>query len=462
MSKKIFQHILIVGLTVVGTAGCLPAETPPATDTPPVVSATTPTGTATATVPPVTATPTQTASPSPTATPAPVSFASRGETLPRRSPMPMPTFGALVTDHGIACMVGPGASQMRSGPGFNYNLIKILPASITLSALKQTADGLWLLVATTQQEVGWVAVAEVICQGSLAQLPLAGGVPTPPPTATPRAVAFNPTPTPSASPTLPPPSLASWRAEYYDNPNLTGQPVFVRDDPVLNFNWGADSPAPNIPADNFSVRWTRPFEFVDDGDYKFVADVDDGVRLYLDGWLVIDEWNTNPYTLHSGTFAKVKAGIHTITVEFFEAEGLAHINIWYEKTIVSTDKWIGEYFSNPNFSGTPVLVRADESLDFDWGDDNPVSGLPDDDFSIRWQKTVDFKPGDYEFKARIAEDDRVKIYVDDWLIVDKNKTEGGEVSGVFKQLGGGLHTIKVEYLDDSGDARIRVKWDRHD
>jgi hypothetical protein len=256
--------------------------------------------------------------------------------------------------------------------------------------------------------------------------------------------------------------LAGWRGEYYNNPNLAGQPVLIRDDPALDFNWGAASPDSNVPVDNFSVRWTRPFEFTEGGDYRFVADVDDGVKLYLDGWLVIDEWNMNPYVLHSGVFADIKPGIHTLVVEYFEAAGDAHIKVWFEKTIAPGNKWVGAYYNNPDFRDTPFLVREDDDLAFDWGDDEPASGMHDDNFSVRWQRTVVLEAGDYDFEVELAEEDRVKVFLDDWLIIEEDSENGGTVTATFKDVGAGLHTIRVEYQDFSDQASIEVNWDRDD
>jgi hypothetical protein len=339
-----------------------------------------------------------------------------------------------------------------------------------LSALKSyQAEGLWLLVETKQHQAGWLQATAVSCRGDLLRLPSAQGINLPTPTiapsptspkTTPSPVVVAPTPTriPVANPTLPPPSGAAWRGEYFSNPNLAGSPVLVRDDSALDFNWGAGSPDPSVPTDNFSARWTRPFEFSEQGDYRFLADVDDGVKLYLDGWLIIDEFNTNPYILHSGVFADVKPGVHTITVEFFEAAGEAHLKVWFEKTIVSGDKWVGEYYNNPDFRDAPSLVREDNDLDFNWNNDEPAAGMNDDNFSIRWQRTVKLKGGDYEFRVKLAQEDRVKIYLDNWLILEEDSENGGEVTGSFKDVGAGLHTIRVEYQDYGEEARIEVDW----
>jgi hypothetical protein len=466
MGYKTFRQVIFSGLVLLLLAalflfaGC--TRSPVASVATATVPATTATATLTPTAtPPNTATSTAAPTASPTATPAPLTFISRGETLPA-------TGTALVTVS-LSCVAGADPFELRSGPAASFSLIKTLPAKTTLFALKQSADRLWLLVETPQREIGWVDGAVVSCRGNLARLPLAVSLGTPVAAALPTQTAVTGvtraptwTPTAVASPTLPPPSLSSWRGEYFDNPNLAGEPVLVRDDPVLKFAWGIDSPAPNIPADNFSARWTRPFEFIEGGDYRFVADVDDAVKLYLDGWLVIDEWNTNPYTLHSGVFADVQPGLHTVTVEFFESGGLAHIDVWFEKTLISKDNWIGEYFNNTDFADSPAVVREDEDIDFDWGRGRPADGVLESGFSVRWQRLMEFDEGNYRFKARIADEDRVRIFLDNWLIVDKHKENGGNVEGSFENLGAGYHTIKVEYIDYSDDAAIEVDWGRYE
>ena len=53
-----------------------------------------------------------------------------------------------------------------------------------------------------------------------------------------------------------PVEFAGWRGEYFANTDLRSEPVMVRDDEKINFDWGANPPAPEVPAENFSVRWT--------------------------------------------------------------------------------------------------------------------------------------------------------------------------------------------------------------
>ena len=49
----------------------------------------------------------------------------------------------------------------------------------------------------------------------------------------------------------------SWTGYYFNNMYLQGGPVFTRDDPYIDFNWGTWGPGGGIPGTNFSVRWLR-------------------------------------------------------------------------------------------------------------------------------------------------------------------------------------------------------------
>ncbi len=290
--------------------------------------------------------------------------------------------------------------------------------------------------------------------------------PSPTPTATPaptRLPTLTPTVTPIPLPTATPTpalSLDYWRGEYYANPSLAGTPTLVRQDPDLDFNWILDSPAPDIPSDNFTVRWSRQFNFIEAGDYRFFADADDGVKVYVDGWLVIDEWNTERPEVHSGVFADIKPGLHTVTVEYFESGGYARIKVWAEKTTVVEDNWIGEYYSNPDLRDPAFLVRQDSAIDFDWGQGSPAARLEGNHFSVRWRRTLYFLSGDYRFLAEIADNDAAKIYLDGWLVAEGQKEDGGTVDGVFQRLGAGLHTLTVEYQEFTGRARIKFSWEK--
>ncbi len=84
-----------------------------------------------------------------------------------------------------------------------------------------------------------------------------------------------------------------FKAEYFNNKDLQGQPALVRTDEQINFDWSRGRPAPEINEDGFSARWTGKFTPPESGAYQLGAMGDDGFRVYLDGKLLVDAWKGN-------------------------------------------------------------------------------------------------------------------------------------------------------------------------
>ena len=77
---------------------------------------------------------------------------------------------------------------------------------------------------------------------------------------------------------------------YYDNRDFTVLKA-ARLDPSVNFNWGSAPPANTSGAGNYSVRWTGQVLAPESGAYRFSTRTSDGVRLWVNGVPVIDDWN---------------------------------------------------------------------------------------------------------------------------------------------------------------------------
>lgn len=138
----------------------------------------------------------------------------------------------------------------------------------------------------------------------------------------------------------------NWKGEYfrtyfYDptNPDAgrpSGGPVFTRDDinqsnpddPGLDFDWGLGSPGVGLSHDHFAVRWTRTLDFAG-GYYRFYTRTDDGVRLWVDGTRLINHWHPQSTTTHYAD-VYLKAGSHTVRLEYFETVGIAQAKLWWE------------------------------------------------------------------------------------------------------------------------------------
>lgn len=112
-----------------------------------------------------------------------------------------------------------------------------------------------------------------------------------------------------------------WAAQYWANSTLSGTPTVEKCEDAVNFVWWTGSPDAAIPADSFSARWTKTVSF-GAGTYQFTTVSDDGIRVWVDGVLIIDNWTDHPDTINSATHT-LTAGSHTLKVEYFENWGAA-------------------------------------------------------------------------------------------------------------------------------------------
>ncbi|MBI5878198.1 MAG: hypothetical protein HZB53_11150 [Chloroflexi bacterium] len=117
-------------------------------------------------------------------------------------------------------------------------------------------------------------------------------------------------------------ALTNWRGEYFNNTTLSGEPALVRDDAAVFFNWGAGSPAAGtINSDRFSARWTRSLDLAA-GTYNFWVAVDDGVRLWVNNHLLIDQWRDQSVTAY-GSEIYLPGGNVPVKMEYYENGGAA-------------------------------------------------------------------------------------------------------------------------------------------
>ena len=106
-------------------------------------------------------------------------------------------------------------------------------------------------------------------------------------------------------------------AEFFSNTTLSGPPAATRIDPSINFEWNSVSPAPGVPAENYSVRWCGNLVPPVEGDYRLGVNTDGGSRLFLDGRKIVDDWNPHGARTLT-TLVHLKAGHpYPIRMEYF-------------------------------------------------------------------------------------------------------------------------------------------------
>lgn len=125
-------------------------------------------------------------------------------------------------------------------------------------------------------------------------------------------------------------------------------------------------------------------------------------------------------------------------------------------TPISAEQWEGRYYDNPELRGEPVLVRGDHELRFHWGSAAPDPAVPNDDFSVRWQRTATFERGVYRFT--VEADDGFRLYVDDVLILESWRPGSRRTLELDYAMEPGDHTIRLEYFEDKGVALVNLRW----
>lgn len=249
----------------------------------------------------------------------------------------------------------------------------------------------------------------------------------------------------------------TWRGEYFSNRELKGTPALIRQDPVIDFDWGRNAPGNGVSTDNFSVRWTGKIT-LDAATYRFKLLVDDGARLYIDGILVIDGWSDGSARELTGDLGLAK-GEHSVKLEYYDRSYDARIRLLWEKVSSSSfPDWKAEYFNNKELKGTAALVRNDKQVDFAWGTGAPAVGVNADGFSVRWSRSFKFDAGTYRFYARA--DDGVRVWVDNERIINEWHDSSGATTYSADRTLSGSHSVEIQYYEGAGKAQVAVWWER--
>ncbi|WP_414664429.1 PA14 domain-containing protein [Horticoccus sp. 23ND18S-11] len=131
-------------------------------------------------------------------------------------------------------------------------------------------------------------------------------------------------------PTAAPGTGNGLRGDYYSGTGFNTI-VTTRTDAAVDFDWGTGTPAPGVPVDNFSVRWSGQVEAPVTGYYIFSTLNDDGVRLKLGGNTLIDDWTGHaPADRFSGQIYLTAGSKTEISLEYFESGGGAVVRLYWQ------------------------------------------------------------------------------------------------------------------------------------
>ncbi|MFZ1398817.1 MAG: PA14 domain-containing protein [Candidatus Promineifilaceae bacterium] len=247
----------------------------------------------------------------------------------------------------------------------------------------------------------------------------------------------------------------NWTAKYYNNQTLSGSPVLTRTESNLDHDWGAGAPNDNINIDSFSAEWTRNLYF-SPGTYRFIATMDDGMRVYVDNNPIIDVWyDSQAHTVTADVY--LNGGNHDIRVEYYEAGGQAVAQLNWVPASGGTTLWQAQYFNNSSLSGTPVVTRNEGQINYNWAG-SPVGGVPADGFSVRWRGNLSLEAGVHRFTA--TADDGVRLWVNNQLVIDQWREQTATSFTADVSVGGGSVPVVMEYYERGGTAVAALNWSR--
>ncbi len=132
--------------------------------------------------------------------------------------------------------------------------------------------------------------------------------------------------------------------DYYIGKNFE-QFSFSRTESTLDFSWGAGSPDARLPANGFSVRWRGYIIPRYTQTYDIISVTDDGVRLWVNGQLVVNNWNDHGPTWDNGTIA-LQAGVAvSVVMEYYEGTGDSTARLLWEcpgqlREAIPTSRWL--------------------------------------------------------------------------------------------------------------------------
>lgn len=268
---------------------------------------------------------------------------------------------------------------------------------------------------------------------------------------------------------------AGLKADYFNNVTVTGTPVLTRTE-AIDFDWGTGAPGTGVTVDNFSARWSGKLIVPATGTYRFQTESDDGVRLWVNGVQLINNWTDHAPTTDTSAGINLTAGTQVdIVAEFYERGGGALMRLRWQAPgetgfvtvpasqllapVVTTGSGLAaSYFNNVTLSGSAVLNRT-EAIDFNWGTGSPGTGVATNNFSARWSGTV-LAPTTGSYRFQTVSDDGVRVWVNGVQVINNwsDHSSTTNTSGTVSLVAGQRYSIRVEYYEKGGSAVMRLRW----
>jgi hypothetical protein len=239
-------------------------------------------------------------------------------------------------------------------------------------------------------------------------------------------------------------------------------------DANVNFDWGTNSPVPNIGADTFSVRWTGQVRPRYSESYYFYTTTDDGVRLWVNGQLILDRWFDQGPTEWANSITLTAGQLYDLKMEFYDnAVGATARLAWSSasqpKEIIPQDRLYvgtglrGEYYDNQDLTNLK-FTRVDPVINANWGNGAPDPTMGPDTYSVRWTGRV--QPSFSEtYTFYTTSDDGVRLWVNGVQLINNWTDHAPTVnSGTITLNAGQTYDIKMEFYENAIGAVAKLEW----
>ena len=327
--------------------------------------------------------------------------------------------------------------------------------------------------------------------------------PVPTPTATP-APRVTPTPAPPTKPEADPVGLSNGlAASYYKGTNLAGAAVLQRIEQTVNFNAANGQVVPEAGRELWSASYDGFLEAPITGQIKLWTASDDGVRLFIDGRKVIDNWTDHGVTWDGATLNVVRGQKLPIKLEFFQNGGGAALQLHWEwngkralvpaeylwhtdipappvvptappvpvptpiptpapaPTLPATSNGlVASYYKGMNLEGAALLQRVEQTVNFNVG--NGVAVVPEagaNSWSASYNGFLE-APITGQIKLWTASDDGVRLFIDGRKVIDNWTNHGVTWDGAtLNVVRGQKLPIKLEFFQNGGGAALQLHWE---
>lgn len=268
-------------------------------------------------------------------------------------------------------------------------------------------------------------------------------------------------------------------AAYYRRTELDSSSAVTRIDPQLDFTWGGNAPVSDVPAEAFSVRWSGQVAAQFTESYTFHVEAGGGAKLWLDGQLILNQWNDKPGEFYSTVVPLTAGQKYDLRLEHFNTSKEAKMRLLWSsasqrKVPIPADVLtpsrpaesgtrkpqhglLGTYFSRADCSGE-VLKRLDAQVNFDWADKPAAPGVPTEDFSVRWTGQVQAQHTE-NYTFHVEADDGVRVWLGDRQIIDEWRQQSTTlVSQPVALNAGQFYPLTIEYYSAKPPAMAKLKW----